>query len=143
MASSRPEEDENIEENIIKYVRNLFRINKLERETIDAAIKGIRNLFRPEKENKRIRDRIIRDIRSPFEHEEENYYKPVRIGNFCSNNYNEYKSKGNGKTLSIAEYLNKIKSYLKDIINYLKELDTWKIQLTIAIKFISSKDDND
>ena len=33
-----------------------------------------------------------------------------------------------------------MKSYLKDIINNLEKLDTWKIQLTIAIDFISSKD---
>ena len=33
-----------------------------------------------------------------------------------------------------------MKSYLKDIINNLKKLDTWKIQLTIAIDFISSRD---
>ena len=33
-----------------------------------------------------------------------------------------------------------MKSYLKDIINNLKKLDTWKIQLTIAIDFIYSKD---
>ena len=32
---------------------------------------------------------------------------------------------------------------LKDIINDLKISDTWKIQLTITINFISSKDDND
>ena len=29
---------------------------------------------------------------------------------------------------------------LKDIINNLKKFDTWKIQLTIAINFISFKD---
>ena len=44
------------------------------------------------------------------------------------------------KTLSIEEYLNKIRPYLKGIINYLKRSDTWKIQLKIAINFISSKD---
>ena len=34
----------------------------------------------------------------------------------------------------------KIKHYqLKNIINDLKKFDTWKIQLTIAISFISSK----
>ena len=31
---------------------------------------------------------------------------------------------------------------LKDIINHLKTSDTWKIQLAIAINFISSEDDN-
>ena len=53
------------------------------------------------------------------------------------------KNKGYRKTLSIEEYLNKIKPYLKGIINNLKKSDTWKIQLTIANNFISSKDDND
>ena len=32
---------------------------------------------------------------------------------------------------------------MKDIINDLKISDTWKIQLTITINFVSSKDDND
>ena len=83
------------EENIIKDVRNLFRLEKLEKETNNALIKGIRNLFRLKKENKGIKCRMIRDIRNLFEHEEEeNYYKPIRVGNFWSNNYIEYKSKG-------------------------------------------------
>ena len=42
--------------------------------------------------------------------------------------------------LSLDEYLNKIKPYLRDIIIDLQSSDTWKIQLTIAINFISSKD---
>ena len=46
MKGSRLEEDKNIEENIIKDVRNLFRLKKLKKETNDAAIKGIRNRFR-------------------------------------------------------------------------------------------------
>ena len=47
--------------------------------------------------------------------------------------------------LSVEEYLQKKKERisLKDIINDLKISDTWKIQLTITINFISSKDDND
>ena len=47
------------------------------------------------------------------------------------------------KTLSVEEYLDKIRLYLKNIINNLKKSDTWKIQLTIAINFISFKDNND
>ena len=39
-------------------------------------------------------------------------------------------------SLSVEEYFNKIRPYLKDIINNLKKSDTWKIQLTIANKFI-------
>ena len=48
-----------------------------------------------------------------FELEEDEYNKPVRVGKFRSNIYIEYKSKGNRKTLSVEEYLNKIKPYLK------------------------------
>ena len=35
------------------------------------------------------------------------------------------------------------KPYLRDIIINLQKSDTWKIQLTIAINFISSKDDEE
>ena len=85
------------EENIIKDIRNLFRLKKEQNYT---AIKDIRNLFRQEKETKAIKDRILRDIKNLFEHEkeEENYYKPVRVSNFWSNNYIEYESKIDLKT---------------------------------------------
>ena len=61
---------------------------------------------------------MLRDIKNIFkpEKEEENYYKPVRVNNFYSNNYNEYGSDCNGsKTLSVEEYVNEIRPYLKDI----------------------------
>ena len=47
------------------------------------------------------------------------------------------------RTLSVEEYLHKIRPYSKHIINNLKKSDTRKIDLTIAINFISSEDDND
>ena len=76
------------------------------------------------KKNESIKDRIIRDIRNLSEHEEENYYEPVRAGNFWSNNYIEYESKRDrNKTLSVEQYLNKIRPYLKDILNDLKKSD--------------------
>ena len=61
-----------------------------------------------------------------------------------SNNYIECESNGDrNKTLSVEENLYKIRPYLRDITNVLKQSDTWKIQLTITLNFISSKDDND
>ena len=63
----------------------------------------------------------------------------MRVSNFCSNNYIEYKSNGDrNKKLSVNGYLHKIRPYLKDIINNFKKPDMWKIQLTIANNFISS-----
>ena len=88
---------------------------------------------------------ILRHIRNLFEHEEgKNYCKPVRAGNFWSNNYIEYESKGDKNiTISVEKYHNKIRPYLKDIINNLKKSDKRKIQLTIAINFISSRNNDE
>ena len=71
-----------------------------------------------------MKDRIIRDIRNIFK-QGKDYYKPVRVGSFQRRNYIEYESnRDRNKTLSIEEYLNKIRPYLKDIENNLKTSDT-------------------
>ena len=45
--------------------------------------------------------------------------------------------------LSVEEYLNKIKRSVKDIINNFKKSDTWKIQVKVAINFISCEDNDE
>ena len=66
---------------------------------------------------------------------------PERVGNFWTNNYTEYENNGDrNKTLSIEEYLNKVKPYSKGIINDLKKSVALKIELTIRINFIFSKE---
>ena len=59
------------------------------------------NLFRLKRENKTNEDRTSRDIGNNSDHREEDYYKPERVGNYWSNNYIEYKSKGDRQTLSV------------------------------------------
>ena len=87
-----------------------------------------------------MKHKIIKNIRTLFK-EEHDYYKPIRVGDFLNNNYVEYKSNGDRSIkLSVKEYLDKFKPYLRDIINCLQNSETWNIQLTIAINFISSKD---
>ena len=87
-----------------------------------------------------ITDKIIRYIRTLFE-QQEDHDKPKIVSNFYNNIYIEYESNGDiNRNLSLDEYLNKIKPYLRDIIIDLQISDTWKIQLTIAINFISSID---
>ena len=89
------------------------------------------------------KDRINRDIRACFELDED-YCKPVKVGVFWRNNYIEHKINGyNNKNLSVRGYLDKIKSYLNDIINDLQRSDKEKIKLIIAIKFISSKNNDE
>ena len=72
------------------------------------------------------------------------YYKSIRIGNAFSSNYIEYKSNGDkDKTLFINDYLDMIRKYLSDIINDYKTQGESKIQLTVEINFICSKDSNE
>ena len=92
---------------------------------------------------------------------DENYYKPIIVRGAFNGNYIEYESEGDkGKHLSIKKFLNMINPYLSDIINNHKTRDLvryhsggktwleetsseWKIQLTMAINFISSKDSDE
>ena len=89
---------------------------------------------------------------------DEDYYKPLIARGAFNSSYIKYESKGDkGKNISIKNYLSMIKPYLSDIINdhktrglvryhlgnkaRLEETSSeWKIQLTMAINFISSKD---
>ena len=74
-------------------------------------------ILRLEKD-KIIEENIIKHVR-----------KPVRVGNFWSNNYIEYESNiDRNKTLFVEEYLNKIRPFLKYIIHDLKK-SVWKIQI--------------
>ena len=91
----------------------IYNDGKSEEEKITE---DIRNIFRLKKEIKEFKDIVLRNFRNLFEYkkDEKNYYKPVRGNNFRSNNYIEYKSKGDkNKIISVEEYLNKIRPSLK------------------------------
>ena len=106
--------------------------------------------------------RGIRNVRYIFDLSiDEDYYEPIIAKSAFDGSYIQYESKGDkGKNLLIKKYLNIIKPYLIDIINqnkthglvryhsgnksWLEETSSeWKIQLTIAINFISSKDSDE
>ena len=92
---------------------------------------------------------------------DEDCYKPIIVRGPFDGSYIQYKSKGDkGKSLSIKEYLNMIKSYLRNIMNDHKTRglvryhsgnktwpeetsNEWKVQLTMAVIFISSKDSDE
>ena len=92
---------------------------------------------------------------------DEYYYKPIIAKSAFDGSYIQYESKGDkGKNLSIKKYLNIIKPYLIDVINehkthglvryhsgnksWLEETSSeWKIQLAMAINFISCKDSDE
>ena len=85
----------------MKDIKNLFRLKKVLNYT---AIEDIRNLFRLKKLTKAIKDKMLEHITNLFQHEEESYCKPVRVSNFQSDNYIDYKCNGDrNKTLSVEE----------------------------------------
>ena len=95
--------------------------------------------------NDDIKYKGIRDVRNLFDLSiDEDYYKPIRTNDAFNNNYIEYESIGDkDKTLTIKEYRDMIGPYLSDKINDHKTQGEWKIQLTITINFISSKDSDE
>ena len=79
------------------------------------------------------------------EFNDEDYYEPIKTKVAFDNNYTKYESKGDkNKILSLKQYLfYKIIPYLHDMINNHKTLREWKIQLSMKIDFVSSKDYSD
>ena len=79
---------------------------KIQEESTDNIIKNIRNFFKLKKENKAIKTTIIiiiitiiiiiRDISNLLELEIKDYYEPIKVNNFYSNNYVVYKGNGDG-----------------------------------------------
>ena len=89
--------------------------------------------------------RGIKDINDLFGFSiSEDYFKPIIVNNAFNNNDIQYESKRDkDKILTITEYLNMIRPYLVDMINDHKSQSEWKIQLAMAINFISSKPNSD
>ena len=95
----------------------------------DEECKGIRDL-----------EYLLEDVNE----EDKDYYKPERVRNaFKSDNgdynYRVYESRGSQYYESLEEYLSKIRPYLENMIREYMSIGEWKLQLTISIKFISSR----
>ena len=91
----------------------------------------------------------------------EDYYEPIIVKTAFDGNYIQYESREDkGKNLSVKRCLKMIKPYLSDLINnhkthgsaryhsgnkswIEKTSSEWKIQLTMAINLISSKDSDE
>ena len=128
MNSARLEIGNTMEDNTIKDTRNIFQLKRQNNQKKKIAYTAIKD--------EAIKERIISNL---FEYEEEGCYKPVTVGSSGTSSYIKYESNGDrNKTLSIKEYLNSIRPR-----NDLKKFDTWKIQLTIAINFMSSEDNDE
>ena len=69
---------------------------------------------------------------------------PAKLCSTFNDNYIQYQSIGDkDKSLPIKEYPDMMRPYLSGIINDHKAQEEWKIHLTRAIKFFSSKDSDE
>ena len=156
----------------IKEIRKNLYETENEKSPSESKIKEIERKYTKLEENLSktktyydyddIEYRRIRNVRDSFDLSiGEDYYKPIIAKSAFDGSYIQYESKGEKvKNLSIKKYFNIIKSYLIDIINEhkthglvryhsgnksrLEETSSkWKIQLTMAINFISSKDSDE
>ena len=72
---------------------------------------------------------------------EEDYYKPILVKSSFKGNYKYYESRGDKEKRSANQYLNKITPDLCDLINdHRIARRVWKIQISMRVNFISSKD---
>ena len=77
-----------------------------------------------------------------YDHIDDNYYKPEKTYKSLDGSYAKYQSDGDkDKRLSIEECFNMIKPYLSDII--IDHKDEWKVQISMKINFVPSKDSED
>ena len=95
----------------------------------EKIIKDGRKPFRLKKKIKGVKDIVLKNIKDLFEYkkEEENYYQPVKVNNFITNYYIEYKSNGDkNRILSAEEHQidhRTIRPYLRDIMNDLRHIE--------------------
>ena len=129
----------------IEHQRN---ISEAEKEENDEYLRKLVRILN-DKEEHSLYDRDdfdyygIRDIENLFdEASEEDYYKPILVKSSFKGNYKYYESRGDKeKRLSVKQYLNKITPHLYDLINdHRIARRVWTIQISMHVKFISSKD---
>ena len=66
------------------------------------------------------------------------YYKPFEVKSAFNGNYILYESNGDEiRSLSVLEYLSKIRPYLYDLIEEYSQNNSWKIQIVTKLSFIS------
>ena len=74
----------------------------------------------------------------------EDYYEPKEIKSAFDGSYMLYESRGDKDAkLALYEYFDKIKPHLKDMIDNYKAKGEWKIQVSMAVIFISFTDANE
>ena len=147
-----------------EFNESRYKFSKLKIKEIRKNLYKIKNEKKPSESKIKETERNLTELEENLFKTNKYYdyddieYRGIMAGGAFNGSCIQYESKGDkGKNISIKEYLNVIKPYLSDVINYHKThglvryysgnkiwveetSSEWKIQLTMAIDFISSKD---
>ena len=75
--------------------------------------------------------------------DEDIYYRPFEVKSAFTGNYVLYESNGGEiRSLSVLEYLSKIRPYLYHLIEEYSQNSSWKIQIVAKLSFVSLTDSN-
>ena len=139
-----------IEENLLDLEKSFFKFKKFYyyNDIEYKRIRDVKNLF----------NEVALSGIAFNQSNDEDYYKPIKTNSAFNGSNIEYQSKGGkDKNLSIKEYLYMIITHLRDVINDHKahgkvkvhssnDYETegeWKIQSSMEINFVSSKDSDE
>ena len=126
---------------IYNFLKNKPKLNDNERRAFKRIPRYLKKLHTDLSKRDKYQENYLYGAEQLFN--KDSYHKPFEIKNVFNGNYVLYESKGDQyRSLSVLEYLMKIRLYLYDLIEEYSYNDSWKIQLNMEVSFISLTDTN-
>ena len=126
---------------IYDYLKTKYNLNDDERRVFKRTPKYLKKLHTDLLKRSNYQKNYLYGIDRLFD--EDIYYKPFEVKSAFNGNYVLYESNGDEiRSLSVLEYLSKIRPYLYDLIEEYSQNSSWKIQIVAKLSFISLTDSN-
>ena len=126
---------------IYDYLKTKYNLNDDERRVFKRTPKYLKKLHTDLLKRSNYQKNYLYGIDRLFD--EDIYYKPFEVKSAFNGNYVLYESNDDKiRSLSVLEYLIKIRPYLYDLIEEYSQNSSWKIQIVAKLSFISLTDSN-
>ena len=126
---------------IYDFLRTKPTLNDDERRVFKRILRYLKKLHTDLSKRDNYQKNYLYGIDRLFD--EDIYYKPFEVKSAFNGNYILYDSNGDEiSSLSVLEYLLKIRPYLYDLIEEYSYNSSWKIQINARLLFISLTDSN-
>ena len=126
---------------IYNFLKNKPKLNDNERRAFKRIPRYLKKLHTDLSKRDKYQENYLYGAEQLFN--KDSYHKPFEVKSVFNGNYVLYESKGDQyRSLSVLEYLMKIRPHLYDLIEKYSYNDSWKIQLNMEVSFISLTDTN-